>query len=117
MTYKPVLGGEAFDLCDFLRRWRSISTTADELGEPTPGPRIPRPGELTPAPGTLRQGHIFHAREVLADAELHPTDILNWINLALLALDAALRTDHAPEEIASAFEYKLSMVVKKVPHH
>ena len=57
---------------------------------------------LTFGPGERTQGVIDHIRKELAEIEKDPTDISEWIDVVILALDGAWRAGHSPEAIVSA---------------
>lgn len=78
-----------YDLIAHLRRQRVFSL--DKFG-----------------PGTRVRGVIDHIKEELEEIEEHPGDVVEWIDVALLAFDGAWRAGFEPEEIAAAFEAKLT---------
>lgn len=47
-----------------------------------------------------------HIRKELAEIELDPADLKEWVDVVLLALDGAWRAGWTPEEIAGAIEAK-----------
>ena len=61
---------------------------------------------VTFGPGPRTAGVIAHIRKELAEIEASPTDVSEWIDVALLALDGAWRAGHSPEAIAKALEAK-----------
>ena len=62
--------------------------------------------ERTFGPGTRTAGVIDHIRKELAEIEADPADIMEWIDVTLLALDGAWRTGFSPEQIAEALMAK-----------
>lgn len=84
------LGGQAddfFDLVAHLRRQRRFS-------------------EKTFGPGARTNGVIQHIRKELVEIENDPTDVEEWVDVVLLALDGAWRAGWTPEGIAKAIEAK-----------
>lgn len=62
--------------------------------------------ETTFGPG-LRTGMVIdHIRKELIEIAAAPTDLGEWIDVVLLALDGAWRTGHAPAEIIEALKAK-----------
>lgn len=57
-------------------------------------------------PGTRTQGVIDHIRKELDEIEDQPQDLLEWVDVILLAMDGAWRAGHSPEEIANAINFK-----------
>lgn len=76
-----------FDLIAHLRRQRAFS-------------------ERTFGPGSRAAGVVAHIRKELAEIERDPTDVTEWIDVVLLALDGAWRAGHSPESIAAALAAK-----------
>lgn len=84
------LGGQAddfFDLVAHLRRQRRFS-------------------EKTFGGGARTNGVIQHIRKELVEIENDPTDVEEWVDVVLLALDGAWRAGWTPEGIAKAIEAK-----------
>ena len=77
----------AFDLVAHLYRQREFSL------------RTFGPGERT-------AGVVDHIRKELAEIEAHPSDLSEWIDVVLLALDGAHRQGYTPEQIAAALKAK-----------
>lgn len=71
------------DLVAHLRRQRSFS-------------------EKTFGPGERAAAVLDHIRKELAEIEADPTDIMEWIDVVILALDGAWRAGYEPHEIAEA---------------
>lgn len=57
-------------------------------------------------PGPRHYGVIDHIRKELREIEADPTDIVEWIDVLLLALDGAWRTGLEPHQIADAIAAK-----------
>jgi hypothetical protein len=58
-------------------------------------------------PGPRTAGIIDHVKKELVEITADPDDLVEWIDLATLALDGAMRSGHAPETIAQALVDKL----------
>lgn len=82
-------GPPHFDLVAHLHRQREFS--ANTFG---PGPRI----------STV----IAHIRKELIEVEAAPDDLMEWVDVVLLALDGAWRAGHEPAAIALALATKLT---------
>lgn len=52
-------------------------------------------------------GTVDHIRKELVEIEADPTDVKEWIDVAILALDGAWRAGHEPEDIERALFAKL----------
>jgi len=59
-------------------------------------------------PGPRTEGICNHVRKELEEIARAPADLTEWIDVALLAFDGALRAGHAPATIASALAAKLA---------
>ncbi|AZO81302.1 hypothetical protein BLM15_09055 [Bosea sp. Tri-49] len=57
-------------------------------------------------PGPRTKGVLDHIRKELAEIESDPSDISEWVDVILLALDGAWRAGWEPEAIAEAIEAK-----------
>jgi hypothetical protein len=77
----------SFDFIGYLRRQHAFSQRAFGPGR------------------TL--GVLDHARKEIVEIEADPSNLGEWIDLATLALDGALRSGHEPEAIAQALDAKL----------
>ena len=62
--------------------------------------------ERTFGPGTRTAGVCDHIRKELVEIEAAPSDLNEWVDVVLLALDGAWRAGFEPEEIAAAIEAK-----------
>lgn len=59
-------------------------------------------------PGDRAQGISDHIRKELAEIAANPGDLMEWIDVAMLAFDGAWRSGHTPEEIEAAYRAKLA---------
>ncbi|KKN89999.1 hypothetical protein LCGC14_0231110 [marine sediment metagenome] len=57
-------------------------------------------------PGRRTTEITNHIRKELAEIEAAPTDLVEWIDVILLALDGARRVGHTPEDVVSALVAK-----------
>lgn len=57
-------------------------------------------------PGARTQGVIDHIRKELREIEADPTDLSEWIDVVILALDGAWRAGGTPSEIIAALVAK-----------
>lgn len=63
--------------------------------------------ERTFGPGDRTEGVLDHLRKELREIEaVAGTDLEEWVDVVLLALDGAWRSGHTPEQIAAAIEAK-----------
>lgn len=76
-----------FDMLAHLRRPREFS-------------------ERTFGPGARTKGVIDHIRKELIEIETDPTDISEWIDVTILALDGAWRAGYQPQQIIDALVAK-----------
>lgn len=53
-------------------------------------------------PGTRLAGILDHLRKELREVEANPTDVEEWVDVVILALDGAWRAGHEPEAIVEA---------------
>ena len=60
-------------------------------------------------PGERTAGVADHIRKELAEIEAKPTDVMEWIDVILLALDGAWRAGSSPETIAAMIQEKQSI--------
>lgn len=79
--------GQPFDLVAHIHRQREFS-------------------ENTFGPGARTAGVIDHIRKELREVENDPTDLNEWIDIVLLALDGAWRSGHSPKQICEAIAKK-----------
>lgn len=80
---KPHSPRETFDFHTHLQRQRDWSSK-------------------TFGPGPRTAGVVDHIRRELLEIEADPTDILEWIDVVILALDGAWRAGFQPQEIIDA---------------
>ena len=57
-------------------------------------------------PGPRTRGVIDHIRKELEEIEQDPTDLNEWVDVIILALDGAWRAGHMPNEIIYAIRAK-----------
>ena len=57
--------------------------------------------EKTFGPGYHWKRCIKHIRKELNEIELEPNDLVEWIDVILIAFDGARRAGHSPEKIVS----------------
>jgi hypothetical protein len=62
--------------------------------------------ERTFGPGPRTHGVLDHIRKELAEIEAAPTDLGEWVDVAILALDGAWRAGHQPQAIIDAIVAK-----------
>jgi Protein of unknown function (DUF550) len=80
----------AFDLVSHLTRQRDFS-------------------ERTFGPGSRAPAVCDHIRKELTEIAADPSDLMEWIDIAMLAFDGAWRAGHSPEAIAAALGAKLAL--------
>ncbi|MDC8456904.1 dATP/dGTP pyrophosphohydrolase domain-containing protein [Marinobacter sp. DS40M6] len=64
--------------------------------------------ERTFGPGVRTRGLLDHISKEVTEVYKNPSDVTEWIDIVLLALDGAWRAGHTPEQIAAALEAKQS---------
>lgn len=57
-------------------------------------------------PGRRTKGIIDHIKKELREIEADPTDVEEWIDVVILALDGAWRAGALPQEIIDTLVYK-----------
>jgi len=62
--------------------------------------------ERTFGPGQRTNGVLDHIRKELLEIEQDPTNLVEWIDVVILALDGAWRAGHTPTTIAQALVLK-----------
>lgn len=62
--------------------------------------------EKTFGPGSRTQGVVDHIRKELREIDADPTDLKEWIDVVILALDGAWRCGGTPSEIIAAIASK-----------
>lgn len=53
-------------------------------------------------PGRRTKGVVDHIRKELKEIEADPTDVMEWVDVVILALDGAWRAGGEPQEIIDA---------------
>lgn len=91
----PTQGLPYFDLVRHLHRQREFSLK-------------------TFGPGARTKGVLAHIRKELDEVAKDPTDITEWVDIVLLALDGAYRAGHEPEAIAAAIDAKQTRNMNRV---
>lgn len=56
--------------------------------------------------GPRTEGILDHIRKELMEIEAAPRDLMEWIDVATLALDGAMRAGHSPRAVAEALWHK-----------
>lgn len=64
--------------------------------------------ENTFGPGIRTAGVVDHIRKELIEIEKNPSDLIEWIDVILLACDGAWRAGHSPQEIIDALKFKFA---------
>lgn len=62
--------------------------------------------EATFGPGARLDGLLAHIRKELDEIAADPTDVTEWIDVVILALDGAWRSGHTPEQVVAALQDK-----------
>ncbi|MCU1592444.1 MAG: hypothetical protein JWP11_3700 [Frankiales bacterium] len=62
--------------------------------------------ERTFGPGPRTKGVLDHIRKELAEIEADPSDVTEWVDVVILALDGAWRAGWEPQEIIDAIKAK-----------
>jgi hypothetical protein len=57
-------------------------------------------------PGMRTEGICNHIRKELLEIEANPTDLMEWVDVILLAMDGASRAGYSGEEIVQALQDK-----------
>jgi hypothetical protein len=57
-------------------------------------------------PSSRLHGILAHIRKELVEVEEDPTDVTEWVDVVILALDGAWRAGHEPEDIVAALTAK-----------
>lgn len=65
--------------------------------------------ERTFGPGPRPAQVIAHIRKELVEIEASPSDVTEWMDVAMLAFDGAYRSGATPEQIAAAIAAKLAV--------
>lgn len=80
-------GGGGFDFIAHVKRQKRFS-------------------QLTFGPGARTAGVVDHIRKELVEIEAKPHDLVEWVDVILLAIDGAWRAGHRPGAIAAAIQAK-----------
>ena len=59
--------------------------------------------------GRRTEGILKHIAKEIEEVRKEPDDLMEWIDIATLALDGAWRAGHNPEAIAAALQEKLEI--------
>lgn len=62
--------------------------------------------EATFGPGPRVRGVLEHIRKELVEIEENPTDVTEWIDVVILALDGAWRSGAGPQQIIDTLKEK-----------
>ena len=62
--------------------------------------------ERTFGAGDFARSIVDHIRKELVEIEANPTDLEEWIDVMLLAIDGAWRAGYSPDAIAAALSAK-----------
>ena len=62
--------------------------------------------ERTFGPGLRTAGVCDHIRKELKEVEAKPVDLMEWVDVILLALDGAWRAGYSPDAICIAIDMK-----------
>lgn len=62
--------------------------------------------ENTFGPGIRTEGVTDHIRKELEEILKNPSDLMEWVDVMLLAFDGAWRSGHSPEEIVDTIKLK-----------
>jgi hypothetical protein len=63
--------------------------------------------ERTFGPGSRTEGILDHiAKEMIEIEDTSGDDLMEWIDIAILAFDGALRAGYSPQEVSDALETK-----------
>lgn len=91
----------SFDLVAHLHR--QIATSKKNFGPDTSDDKL--------------MGILSHIRKELDEISEAPRDLIEWIDVVILALDGAWRAGYAPDQIVEALECKQSLNERrKWPH-
>lgn len=82
--------GQGFNLIDHLQRQQDFSLR-------------------TFGPGLRTDGLIDHIKKELKEIAANPYDVVEWVDVILLALDGAWRAGYEPDDICRAMHAKLQL--------
>lgn len=57
-------------------------------------------------PGRRTKGLTAHIRKELIEVEKEPTDLMEWVDIMILAIDGAVRAGHSSDSIVCALMHK-----------
>lgn len=58
-------------------------------------------------PGERTKGVINHIKKELKEIKADPTDLEEWVDVLILAIDGAWRTGYSPKDIIQAYKNKM----------
>lgn len=58
---------------------------------------------------TDTEGNCRHIEKELREARANPGDVFEWVDIAMLAIDGALRNGFTPEQIIDAYAQKVEI--------
>lgn len=59
--------------------------------------------------GMRTEGILKHIAKEIEEVRKEPADLMEWVDIAILAFDGAWRSGHNPEAIAAALQKKLEI--------
>lgn len=59
------------------------------------------------------QYNVNHIRSELVEIEADPHDVIEWMDVAILAFDGAMRAGHSPDKVVQAFADKIAIIQKR----
>jgi hypothetical protein len=63
---------------------------------------------------TDTEGNCKHIESEIAEARANPADVFEWVDIAMLAIDGALRNGHSPKAICTAYREKVEInIIRK----
>jgi len=69
--------------------------------------------DKTFGPGQRTKGVLQHIRKELQEIEQDPTDLTEWVDVIILALDGAWRAGYSAPTICGALEVKLNKNIRR----
>ena len=64
-------------------------------------------------PGARTAGIVKHIQKELLEIQADPSDVREWIDVVILALDGAWRAGYTPEEVVAALVKKLGVNLER----
>jgi hypothetical protein len=95
---EQAVGGMMFDLTAHIERQKAFS-------------------EKTFGPGARTKGVCDHIRKEIVEVTRSPKDIMEWIDILILAIDGAWRAGNEPKEIAESIGYEARGVTEDIIKH